>query len=503
MKLERLAALYARLAGPLTHFLLLAAVFSLPVTSLPLLSRLMGGTSVAPPAMVFVALGLAVFLPLALIKRLAWPKEILPLAAFVVVAAISSLASFFGELPSYKSISPYREVFQATISLLIGVACFVLFAIALRTPDQYRSVFKALNIGAMLTIFWCMIQMFYTYVHGREYAPAWLLSIHDLLSTNPMMHFVYQRRGTGFAFEPSWLAHQMNCIYLPYWLGASLAGYSSFRFRLGRVSAENILLVLGIGTAFVSLSRIGYLSMLLLLAYLCWRGSSRPARQIASRFGGSTDRQARLRLAFQSGFLVALLILGWVGTLLLARVDHRVAAIFQQDYSGSNFFYLANNLSLAERFAYWGLGWNVFTHAPWLGVGLGNTGFFFETRLPQFGWALNEFQKLYQEIPVLLNAKNLWIRLLAETGIPGAAIFIAWLSIVFVSARSLFGRREPLYRALGWMGTLAVIALVGEGFSVDSFALPYYWIAFGLAVSASFMARTSRAAGEAPAPGKE
>jgi hypothetical protein len=33
------------------------------------------------------------------------------------------------------------------------------------------------------------------------------------------------------------------------------------------------------------------------------------------------------------------------------------------------------------------------------------------------------------------------------------------------------------------------LALVGEGFSIDSFALPYYWIAFGILTAASFAAR--------------
>jgi O-antigen ligase len=503
MKLERLAGLYARIAGPLTHFFLLAAVLSLPVTSLPLLSELMGGTVVAPPTVVFVALGLAISLPLALIKRHAWPGEIIALVVFVLVAVVSSLASFFAGLPVYKAVSLYREVLQAILSLLLGVACFVFFATAIRRPEQYKSIFGALNIGGMLIILWCLLQLFYTYVHGREYAPAWLLSIHNALSTTRMMEFVYQRRVTGFALEPSWLAHQMNCIYLPYWLGASLTGFSSFRFRMGKISVENVLLVCGIGISFASLSRIGYLSLLLVLAYLLWRGNGVIAGRIAGRASGSEKRRRGIRLGVQLGILAGFIVLALAGAYLLTRLDYRFALLFQQNFLTTDFFFLANNLSLAERFAYWGLGWNVFARSPWLGVGLGNVGFYFESLLPGFGWAVNEFQKIQLELSILLNAKNLWIRLLAETGVLGASIFITWLYTVYVSARSLHRRSEPLYRALAWMGTLAVIALIGEGFSVDSFALPYYWTAFGLAVAASFLTRNSQAAEEAPAPGKD
>jgi hypothetical protein len=53
------------------------------------------------------------------------------------------------------------------------------------------------------------------------------------------------------------------------------------------------------------------------------------------------------------------------------------------------------------------------------------------------------------------------------------------------------------------MGLLALLALVGEGFSIDSFALPYYWIAFGLIVAASFLARNSQLPDAILSPGKE
>jgi hypothetical protein len=39
-------------------------------------------------------------------------------------------------------------------------------------------------------------------------------------------------------------------------------------------------------------------------------------------------------------------------------------------------------------------------------------------------------------------------------------------------------------RALGFTGKLFILALIMEGFSMDTFGLPYYWIALGIVVAA-------------------
>jgi O-antigen ligase len=485
---------YARLARPLVRACTLAAVLLLPLTSLPILSRLMGGTMVAPPSLVFVALGLALYLPMIFLGGERWPGEIIPLAAFLGVALLSSLLAFFSDLPLYKGVSPLRETVSAVLTLLAGCACFLFFAVAIRRSEEYRALLALINVGGILIVAWCLFQLYYIYLHGSEFFPPRILAIHRALSLGSLPEFLRMKRVAGFAFEPSWLAHQLNMVYLPYWLGASLGGYSAWRFRLWRFSAENLLLVAGILLSYASLSRIGYLTLLLVLAFLAWRMSG----TLAARLG-----RGRGRLLLRVVMLTSFVALAALGVYLLSRLDARVAAIFALNYSGGRFFYLANQLALAERFAYWGLGWNVFTAFPWLGVGLGNTGFYFESHLPQFGWALSEFQKIYLENTFLVNAKNLWLRLLAETGVIGFAGFVSWLYILFVSAQTLQRRDEALSRALGWMGMLGVIALLGEGFSVDSFALPYAWTTFGLLVSASSLARRQAASDAISAPRKD
>ena len=83
------------------------------------------------------------------------------------------------------------------------------------------------------------------------------------------------------------------------------------------------------------------------------------------------------------------------------------------------------------------------------------------------------------------NTKSLWVRLLAETGILGFAFYTSWVYLHWREAVRLerSGLSE-MERALGFTGKLFIIALIMEGFSMDTFGLPYYWIALGIVVAA-------------------
>ena len=50
--------------------------------------------------------------------------------------------------------------------------------------------------------------------------------------------------------------------------------------------------------------------------------------------------------------------------------------------------------------------------------------------------------------------------------------------------RSLQQSKNPLFAVMGWTGVFFVIEFAIEGFSIDSFALPYIWFAAGLLTAA-------------------
>jgi O-antigen ligase len=117
---------------------------------------------------------------------------------------------------------------------------------------------------------------------------------------------------------------------------------------------------------------------------------------------------------------------------------------------------------------------------------LGNSGFFFPEKMSGYGWGLVEVRRLMYIDTALPNIKSLWVRLLAETGLVGFAFFVCWLYLGWHTSswleKNVADRRGKM---LALMGKLVIIALVFEGFSVDSFALPYLWFSLGLVTAAS------------------
>jgi hypothetical protein len=151
--------------------------------------------------------------------------------------------------------------------------------------------------------------------------------------------------------------------------------------------------------------------------------------------------------------------------------------------------YFSNRLAFLERMVYWISGWNIFRDFPWLGVGLGNAGFFFLDHTPTFGWGSYEVRILLIDSAVIPNIKSLWVRLLAETGVLGFATFTTWFYLLFRSARLTYRSQQPVLRTLALTGQLALVAFIGEGFSIDSFAMPYLWVIAGLVSAAGLVYR--------------
>jgi O-antigen ligase len=343
-----------------------------------------------------------------------------------------------------------------------------------------------INLAGALLFAWSLVQAYFVIFNHGEY-PFKLEQFQRLFSSRRGDPLV-QSRLTGFAYEPSWLAHQLNLIFLPVWLAATLRGYSAQR-KLWRISLENVLLVGGIFILFFSASRIGWLSFLLVVASqaLVWN------LQLAQWVQGLIRTRLRIRPAWEKvtrAAIPAVLLVGFAGAYIAlglgmlhlgARFEPRLAKILKRNpFAASSFYAFTNELAFAERTVYWGAGLEIFADHPLLGVGLGNAGFYFPETMPAYGWGLVEINKVFNYWPALPNIKSLWVRIPAETGLVGFGIFVAWFYTLWQSARLGRSSKDPLLRTLAWAGTFAWIAFLIEGFSVDSFALPYFWFAMAL-----------------------
>lgn len=461
----------------------------LPITSFPLVSKLVHADSVAAPsALPLLWLTVVWFLPY-IFNGGRLPHVTVGALAVALAALISSAAAFFIEIPSFKGVSVFRREMQAMLTLAIGMAFYLVASAWPRDSHKLRTTLQVINVSGAVMLGWSLLQVYYMFKVGVM--PAWMEHIQNFMDLKGF----YPTRVSGFAYEPSWYGHQLNMLYLPIWLAASLQGYSAHRLRLLKISLENILLVVGIGTLFLSFSRVGWLALGLVLAYVLIRA--------ALWLGGRLHRWilAHLRLHAASRWLVSTAVsialvvtfLGAFGTGFYevvrfgGRYDPRLQKIFAPDIFEGGIYRAANNLSFAERLVFWASGWGVFNDHALLGVGLGNAGYYFPTKMPIFGWSLVEVRTDIFLVTTLPNTKSLWTRLLAETGLLGFTCWLAWLYMLWQATRFIRTSKDKMLRSIGLAGMLALVALLVEGFSIDSFALPYIWVVMGIVSAASLV----------------
>jgi hypothetical protein len=80
----------------------------------------------------------------------------------------------------------------------------------------------------------------------------------------------------------------------------------------------------------------------------------------------------------------------------------------------------------------------------------------------------------------LSNTKDLWARLLAKTRFPELVVFLDWLIMLWRSSALMRKRGSSTLQIVGLAEQLFLLAYLLEGFSMDSFAMPYQWLMVGL-----------------------
>ena len=466
----------------------------LPFTSFPLVARLTGSSMVAPLSAVPLAILLITWFIPYLLRSGRLPSQSYVLLIFCTAALLSTAAAFFIYFPPFKTANITTNSLKAVVTLGAGLCFYLVVAVWPDQADRLRFLIRWINWSGVLVIGWSFIQAliwrtYHTY-------PDWMWNFQGSVSSSLLL---YSQRSNGFAYEPSWLAHQLNMLYLPLWLASVFSGFTAHRFHLGKLHFEHLLLVGGGVTLVLSVSRIGLLTFFLMVAFLILLLSIRWIRWLQDRLTArivSVQRVRSLRrwiaVGGAAGLIVVYAGLGLGVAYGLSRYDARMASLFNfTALKDQSFLYYANQLVFAERIVFWQAGWGVFNDHPILGVGLGNAGLFFPEKLSAFSWALTEVRTLIYQQATVPNIKSLWVRLLAETGVVGFAIFACWWYILWRSAQFLRSLKAPLFKMIGLAGCFALIAFVVEGFSLDTFALPYYWVSFGLITAAYGVARRS------------
>ena len=410
--------------------------------------------------------------------------------------------------PGFKGKTVPGQEIRALITLAVGLTFFFTTITWVRDIDRLQKSLKFITIGGMISLAWCAVQAFYVLKQAEAY-PLWLRQIQSWLVVRSPTLTPKSGRINGLTYEASWFAHQMVMLYLPVWMAATYYKTSAFRLRLAHLSIETILLVLGLAAFFLSSPRIGLASFFLMAIYFFVRLNvafyHKIVQAVIKRFHSIEALPSRQNIISIKEVTTLFIVLAYAlilaGVFLLAsQRDWRLSLLITNPPSMEEIFgvltlnqsvllNLSHRFIFLERMVYWFNGWNVFNLYPWLGVGLGNAGFFFPQQAPAIGWSSYEIRNVLYYLFDLPNVKSFWFRLLAETGLVGFSLFITWLYLLFQSARLTLRMEDKYLKTIALAGQLALLAFIGEGLSIDSFAMPYLWIMTGLISCVAMISR--------------
>ncbi len=490
--------------GGIAWALWLAILISIPVTSFPIVSGLMGGESPVGPLALLPLIGLSlVWLGPHLVRGGRLPALAGPLLAFGLLAVVSAAAATALPIEAYKGQTALAREVRSMVTLAIGLAFYLCAAVVPDNESRLESSVRAIHVGALGMMIWSAVQA-WVVLRAPDHVPLVITQIHHWFSVrDPLVD-----RVTGLAYEPSWLGNQLMVLYLPLLFASVVQGKSVFSTRRSPLSLELGLLIGGLAILVLTRSRISVLSLITAAAavyvVLGWR-------IVGRRIVDHVPRRWPWPARTLAGALVVLVLLaGLVGGVAgaaaaISRADDRMDALSgvlgripeaRYLYPNEAGYEIGSRLAVAERFVYWTVAFRAFGEYPLLGVGPGNTGFFFESNRPPYGDQLTEIRNVIDDPSFgFPNPKNLWLRVLAENGIIGLATFGAWFGLMATASLSLWRGRHGIDKLIGLAGALAVLIQLIEGFSLDTYALPQLWIIFGLVTAAAWRRQRKEAEG--------
>jgi O-antigen ligase len=144
----------------------------------------------------------------------------------------------------------------------------------------------------------------------------------------------------------------------------------------------------------------------------------------------------------------------------------------------------AEDFSISQRLADAELGWNTFLANPVLGVGIGNQPFYIPLYYPNAAFAIprnyESFKSAYQDAS-MVSQTNMVIRILAETGLAGAILFVLWHFELFRTGWWSFrNSTNEKDRTMSFAILLAALSLTFEYCAMSSFHAHYIFFIFGL-----------------------
>ncbi len=460
---------------------------SLPVTSFPFFPGEIGGKTLVRPLAVYplIILVILVLIPRLFTKPL--PRTFLPLLAFILVAMISSIAAYTLDIETLRGVSLTPRFIRNIATLAIGCAFYFTIVMINQDWSDLNFSLRWIYIGFGIALFWGSLQAIYILYYSEPYFEL-ISKVQSLFSTRKL----FETRVSGLTYEPKWFAEQIGFLLLPWLLGSVISGRTVFKWRFKWLTIEWLLLIWSAVIVLFTFSRTGLfllaaLSLITILLYR-FRSPDRTHGEGENKPGAKNKRLIQVSLIVISIAIIG----GMVGS--QNRYISRFWRYWTEDPPGKKTY--LEFIAFQQRFVYWQSAVNTFEEYPLLGVGLGNYAFFFDKMLPDQPYH-RQPEIIRQITPVegrnrLITPKNLYARLLAETGLLGMVTFTTFIMAVIGCTLYLLFSNSMVYKFWGISGLLGFVGFLVVIFSYDSFALPNMWVVFGMITAAAHVSDTKR-----------
>jgi len=461
-----------------------ALLVALPVTSFPFFPPAMGGEALVRPLSLYLLIILDFLVIFPRLMKSPLPKTFLSLLPFVLVASASSLLSLMRGIEPVFGIAVSARVMRGMFTLAIGCAFYFTIALLPENIEDLRFSLRWIYIGCALALFWGSLQAINISSPDTRWF-AFLEKVQSYISIRRL----HPDRIVGLTYEPHWFAEQIILLIVPWSLAAVLTGYSVFRWRCHWLTIEWLLLGCSILLLPFTYSRSGLMSLviLILVGVLLFR----PRKEAGL---SSVPYKVKPQTPIKSPIVRRCLEISLAIIIVLAPIYiigsknmffSRLWNYWQERNTNLPGYF--TSLGFDARLIYSQAALRTYANFPLLGVGLGNYAFYFEEMLPYRPIA-DVPEVLLMITPEsgrdrLITSKNLYLRLLAETGIVGASTFLAF--IIANLGCALFLRFSPSGECKYW-GTASLLGLIAFAFSAltfDSFVIPNTWVVFGLITS--------------------
>src|SRR5688572_4384713 len=337
-----------------------------------------------------------------------------------------------------------------------------------RNESDLRFTVTWLMAGFAMDVIWSGVQSlaFYTPVLKKVTVTHWQLafSMRELVRTN---------RVSGMAYEPAWLAGQIVTMYLPFLFASLLTRLRVTRFKW----LEIVLLGFAALLLLATFSRGGLLIGIVgsILTFL-FAGRAE-LRAIWGWFISGFQRGGKwfLRVA------VLLIIFGALaGAGIFLSQKGYITRLFNTQAESVEEFIIKNSAGARAAYTFGALG--AYDESPLIGVGLGASGLYIYDNLPD--WSLTTVPEIARQLSpenrLYPTPKNMYARLLAETGIFGFILYLSFLFIVLGDSLIGLQNNKLSLRYLGIAGLFSLIAIALYNNTQDSFATPNIWLIPGI-----------------------